>query len=266
MFYTANLFNQRNTAMKPTIKATLVPWQNPYNTNSLVAMWDAEWNVGNGHHDPNATVWRDLSGNGIDLAPTGPIEWSCEDGIYKVGGFAEKGSWFENSNISEYSRDAFLRGGNGASLEIVVAETSTSRWKGIFSIGPETPTSDNAFSMLRYYDAGRNTDRAYHPQGIQGNVSTRPRTACPPILSLHCRAIYGSRLEAFYNTVPGSEHTYGAGIVPFRMNRIAIGRCLWGNYGIWDGGIMSVRVYNRLLSPSEIAANYAIDMARFNLP
>ena len=253
------------TIMTTTIKAKLVTWQNPYVTNGLVAMWDAEWNIGNGRHDPSATVWKDLVGD-IDLTATGQVDWCCEDGIYKVGGLAENGSWFENDSIPESGRDAFMQGGAGSCVEIVCSEPSARGWEGIFSISSKSPTAGNVFSMLRYYDAGRNTDRVYHPQGVQGNVSTRPRTACPPILSLHCRAIYGSRLEAFYNTVPGSEHTYGTGIAPFKVNKMMFGRCLWDNYGIWDGGIMSVRVYNNLLSPSEIAANYAIDMARFNLP
>ena len=42
-------------------------WVNPYVPDGLVAMWDGEWNAGGGVHDPNATVWKDLSGNGYDM-------------------------------------------------------------------------------------------------------------------------------------------------------------------------------------------------------
>ena len=42
-------------------------WVNPYVTDGLIAMWDGEWNAGGGVHDPEATVWKDLSGYGYDL-------------------------------------------------------------------------------------------------------------------------------------------------------------------------------------------------------
>ena len=36
---------------------------NPYVTDGLIAMWDAEWNVGYGVHDPESSVWFDLVGS-----------------------------------------------------------------------------------------------------------------------------------------------------------------------------------------------------------
>ena len=38
-------------------------WSNPYVTDGLIAMWDGEWNVGPGKHNPNATTWKDLAGS-----------------------------------------------------------------------------------------------------------------------------------------------------------------------------------------------------------
>ena len=40
---------------------------NPYVTSGLVAMWDAEWNVGFEEHSDDPAMWTDVSGNGHDL-------------------------------------------------------------------------------------------------------------------------------------------------------------------------------------------------------
>ena len=43
-----------------------------YVQNGLLAMWDAVDNMGTGAHDPNATTWRDLAGNHLDMTFTAP--------------------------------------------------------------------------------------------------------------------------------------------------------------------------------------------------
>lgn len=45
-----------------------------YVQRGLVAHWDAVDNVGTGTHDPSTTVWRDLSGHGLD--------WQLREGNY----------------------------------------------------------------------------------------------------------------------------------------------------------------------------------------
>ena len=50
-----------------------------------------------------------------------------------------------------------------------------------------------------------------------------------------------------------------------RMSYSAIGRGGWGNW-YFKGNIFCVRIYNRSITADEIAANYAIDRERFNLP
>ena len=47
------------------------PWKNPYVTNGLLAMWDAEWNVGLYKHDKHAMEWVDLSGHGLTMHSNG---------------------------------------------------------------------------------------------------------------------------------------------------------------------------------------------------
>lgn len=62
-----------------------------YSQDGLIAMWDGIENAGWGVHDPNATVWKDLTGNGYDLsvgsAVFGDDNLSCASGY---ASFAEK--------------------------------------------------------------------------------------------------------------------------------------------------------------------------------
>ena len=44
---------------------------NPYVTDGLVAMWDAEWNTGFLKHDPASIVWKDLVGSSDMTAAAG---------------------------------------------------------------------------------------------------------------------------------------------------------------------------------------------------
>lgn len=47
--------------------AKFVPTAKDYVQDGLISMWDGIENAGWGVHDPNATVWKDLSGNGHDF-------------------------------------------------------------------------------------------------------------------------------------------------------------------------------------------------------
>lgn len=62
---------------------------NPYITSGLVAMWDGEWNAAVGVHDPNATIWKDLSGNRNHFyLVAGNYEWAdnCLFGLERTTG------------------------------------------------------------------------------------------------------------------------------------------------------------------------------------
>jgi hypothetical protein len=50
-----------------------------YIQDGLIAMWDGIENAGWGEHDPYATVWKDLSGNGNDLTQTGTVDTTWEN-------------------------------------------------------------------------------------------------------------------------------------------------------------------------------------------
>ena len=48
-------------------------WKNPYVTDGLIAMWDGIDNVGQGIHDPNAAIWKDLVGGLTYVLPAGAV-------------------------------------------------------------------------------------------------------------------------------------------------------------------------------------------------
>lgn len=53
--------------------------ENPYVSEGLLAMWDGKWNVGFFEHDDFSQLWKDLSGNGLDI-PVGTegISWNSD--------------------------------------------------------------------------------------------------------------------------------------------------------------------------------------------
>ena len=56
-----------------------VPTAKDYVQDVPIAMWDGIENAGWGVHDQNATVWKDLSGNGNDLTQTGTVNTTWEN-------------------------------------------------------------------------------------------------------------------------------------------------------------------------------------------
>ena len=64
-----------------------------YIQDGLVAMWDGIENAGWGVHDPNATVWKDLSGNGYDLEVVRPSAWEPV-GIRAVKNIVADNNWY----------------------------------------------------------------------------------------------------------------------------------------------------------------------------
>ena len=55
--------------------------ENPYVTDGLIAMWDAEWNCFSGLHQTNATKWNDIvSGYNLQLA-SGTPNWEAKANV-----------------------------------------------------------------------------------------------------------------------------------------------------------------------------------------
>ena len=244
------LINLRNALM--TGKRT--PTAKDYVQNGLVAMWDGIENAGWGVHDASAATWKDLTGNGYDI--------SVNNSIF---------TWTQNS-IKPLSTSNFvpLSSPSGA----YSAERGTI--EAIFRISSVSGSFGRVWSNS---SSGSN----YRLALLISNVA--------PSVAIQCGSTGGSKFaETGIATIDvGSivsasfyrDSTSNMGITVNRTNYVLSGfssvynaqgrMCIFGDNANTAGNnvfgdIYSIRSYSRALTAAEIAANYAIDKARFGLP
>lgn len=234
------LINMRN-AMLSGGKRT--PTAKDYVQDGLVAMWDGIENAGWGTHDPNATVWKDLVGNN---------DWTNSGATVLNDGFNTKTGLLIKDTASPFPTT--LAGADSHTLEIVC---STTKDRGITII---SPLSDNSLGF--YKRAYRNSFYPY--------ITSSGLSYCNPSSYTLGQMRHFAITYTTYNrgqvtvdgniTVPistASRYTsYGS--------KMSIGG-VFGQSGA-DFTINAIRYYSKIPTAAEIAANYAIDKARFNLP
>ena len=210
-----------------------------YVQDGLVAMWDGIENAGWGHHDANATVWKDLIGE-LDLT----FSLDCvieQDGV--LFGASKGTAIVQNKNISPYD------------VEFVLQRTETSRPYSVFwydstdySLGYSSATYAIGFKNLSF--------------GQQGGYFLSPGNG-GELFAIHYHK-YPFPRTAYVN---GSSATSSSASEAWSAfgTAVCIGGRAPGNTNNFVGRIKSVRVYSRALTAAEIAANYAVDKARFNL-
>lgn len=231
-------------------------WTNPYITDSLVAMWDVEWNAGGGMHDPNATVWKDLSGHNKDFSwqnGTSGLSWA--DNYIELS----NSNKVDGVKIASVSNVTGLTAGSERTCEIVMS------FKWVFLDNPanvQVPFSLNgaAFPSGRYngyivpFVSQRGNDRYIafgQTQFLLGefeiasaSIAQTPTSPC----SIHCNGDVDT-VTVNYQGFTTEEYDAAFISLPTRA----------------DARLYSVRIYSRALTADEIAANYAIDKQRFRL-
>ena len=211
------------------------PTAKSYVQNGLIAMWDGIENAGWGVHDPETTVWKDLSGTGNDLT-------------------LMNGAHFDANSLITAARNS------------VSALLSTT-----------LPYA--TIEICAFFDASRNSSQLV----CFGNSVDAQRMMCCDPKQIQC---YNG---TFVITVSESKSkrtwaaTYSSAAAPYIDGQLATGTVSankWdyrtgtfglsgsSNYSSWNfvGNYYCVRLYSRALTAEEIAANYAIDKKRFNLP
>ena len=236
------LINLRNALMAGK------KWKNPYVTDGLVAMWDGEWNAGGGVHNPDATVWTDCMGNGFDLSAAsgmGFVTWganyaqtAANTGLVATGDYV-----FQDRNIT---------------AEVVTDWTIAGNNIGIIAIN----RGGNYFNQtVGYRCAGGWLFCSYG--GGQQNLSITGTLAVSFVSAENDGSVtitaYRAGTALTTKTVTPSSTITGSKVELFGTSASA-----------WGGGVVAkvraIRLYSRALTASEIAANYAIDKARFGLP
>ena len=208
------------------------PTAKDYVQDGLIAMLDGIENAGWGVHDPNATVWKDLSvdGNDINVDLT---QASWEDGFLKVTG-------------TTCTRDEEIT--NIATLEVLFRE----------SLGFSYPNNKGPFFVLGERKGPCCLWYEHVAGGASNNTHISSNIAVPKSI-LASRSYTYSPLSYYVNGEKMSLY------MPPSTLADAVG-CKATAVGGKPIEIYHVRAYSRALTADEIAHNYAVDKARFNLP
>lgn len=218
-------------------------WKNPYPVmDSCVAWWDGIWNAGGGQHDANATVWKDLMGDAdVTLTNGAVIAWQSTG--------CEMTSGYFSRTITQSILDAFVSG--KFTIEIVCNPTNTAYGHAFSVTGAreEVWIAKNERSYLSY---GSTSFTSYLGGGA-GVINS---------LSSIAYSIDGANGVKFYNaTADKSTNSLTVSAVPSNTASVR----LFGGR-LFSGLACEVRFHSRALTAAEIAANYAVDKVRFNLP
>ena len=228
-------------------------WVNPYVTDGLIAMWDGEWNAGDDSHAPSLTDWYDVSGNGhtahsnavasfgnnyINL--NGVISFDCDLLLGRT----------VNSCIANksFTVECVASGGINENNNAFYASSNGNAWVDRFDFNNGNTAVDVTLCGLNNVSpeiAGSNNDFR-SPSLFRGSFVGS---------SFNFRAIKNNGIEIInFSAEVGNQNN---------ITEVTIGRPSWAAKK--KTTIYCIRFYSRNLTADEIAANYAIDKARFGL-
>ena len=216
------------------------PTARDYVQNGLIAIWDGIENAGWGVHDASATVWADLIGTRGLTVNSGAM-WEA-DGLLAstrlAGGIAYSSAYISSAigtieACFDMSRDADNSNGRG-----LVCNTNA---RSIMGAGVAAIRSRGETSVQSVFFAGRLVSR------WSASVS------------------YASSADEIY--IDGTKQLTGAARGNWNLpNYLRIGNnTVNSTTQAIIGKCHCVRIYSRALIAAEVAANYAIDAARFGL-
>ena len=211
-----------------------VPTAKDYVQDGLVAMWDGIENAGWGVHDQNATVWKDLIGGETVSSPSI---------IFTDNSLSLDGSYYMVGSKHYYAN-------NGYSLELV------------FSAHTSPPSNSAVVVFGSYSGCGINWQNYW-----QVNIGGAWYSSLWPekINQVSMTLDKNGRVAYYYENKGYYETSLSPFSYPYKVGSVGIGKG-WNQSKTFDGEINCIRFYGRDLAQDEIAANYSIDKARFNLP
>lgn len=218
-------------------KKSSAPTARDYVQDGIIAMWHGIENVGWGVHDATSTSWVDLI-NGFDRTIITNGEWT-DKSLRSTSGVMNATQGQNSPNASLFW-DAFNTG-EAVTFEMVATSLSDSRpspWETLFK-----------GKITRYADG-----LLYNGSGLF-SFANGTRFGIGTIHSVMIADSVGGRL--IINGTQVATHS-----TPFSTNAYPR-RDFYANQCV--GEIFCSRVYNRALTDAEIAHNYAIDKAMFNI-
>lgn len=225
-------------------------WKNPYVTDGLIAMWDGEWNAGPGMHDGTITDWFDLTGNEHKLHAPSP-SWAADGAVYSVTdnifrASADEGEWFRTLlGTGRYSLEIVASGFNTIGCAFFCYRTRSDFY--IRGSGKNATNTNVMFSSLGneiYY-----TDLVNYAMEL------------PRYVHVGCDVTTGKVM--MNQSVTDITGNFAITPVKFQMALGATGEL---GDALKGQKYSRLAIYSRPLTAEEIAANYAIDKERFNLP
>lgn len=219
-------------------------WTNPYVADGLIAMWDGEWNAGGGVHDASATVWKDLVG-------------SDDFTIDSAGIWGDKSI----SNGETYNRIAYR---NDFTFAMPMTQEIVMKYKGnqssnavIFHVSQWADGNDMLRGMVVLFGA-------YFK--VRSDTTGYSLPVSHDAMTLACLYDSSGTPVPYINGV--AETLLNEGTDTWWANDatgVNIANRANNNRGT-KIEIFGIRFYSRALTAEEIAANYAVDKQRFNLP
>ena len=211
-----------------------------YVQDGLIAMWDGIENAGWGVHDTTIVGWRNLVGNG-DIALSYPHEWDGkslinygDSVIYSLIGF-DIGSVLRTGNYAlQVVYKSFVKGYKPIIRNYAWGNGS------IWNI-------EQAGESIVFWDSLKHNNLGIVP--IENRVAMTLRSA-NGYWTLKGLGLDDGRENSIESSGKVDTSQY-------KTTAYTIGHQAEYNF---------IRLYDRALTDDEIAANYAIDKARFNLP
>ncbi len=235
-----------------TAFAGVKPISGTYAESGLVSRWDAIDNAGTGTHNPSATTWKDLVGdNDMTIVSSSGAGW-------------RNGNAFYLNSLANGVCPAYGRRGNTTykTIEIVYKKATTKGrilWCGgewsRYVVFDYTDTAAPWVNAKVYFDGAKATQHTV--------VSD-----CEPTSLV---ALYNDSNAVVDIYRDGGEDNAGAKnantwsvdgnstMVRLGSRSKTTGNATQG----WEGEVYAIRLYDRQLTPQEIALNHTLDAARF---
>ena len=219
-------------------------WQNPYVTDGLIAMWDGEWNAGGGVHDASGGLVEIFSGTAAYLRQgTLTVQSDCVR--------------LDTACLASPSIPAIvnLDGSGDITIECCIEWDKDGR---AIQLVNSRPFNSGMFSNNHTYYMSHAACTDSELQGSWGSGFHDYREQRALTIS--------STTVQWYKS--GATDTSAARTKNFETTSNVFPLFGWDfDFGFpASGEFCSMRIYSRALTAAEIAANYAIDKARFNLP
>ena len=206
-----------------------------YVQDGLVAMWDGIENAGWGVHDPNATEWIELVTNKVCPFVNSIGHFEADRFVSGQGGGVNIGTWvFQTLEV------VVARFG-GSYCIVSPYKANASSHHVIFASNAYVPNAANAGNKVQF-------DRYDLPHTVSF-VSDRSSVNAPCVT-------YGDSILSTNGKYNDYWSIGAPGYITYATDR--------NRYSYAD--VYSLRLYSRALTAAEVATNYAIDKARFNLP